>query len=249
MIRDARHSRSGSQLTRKDMKGPDRFQVGVQRFLEWASARGRSLMLALAILVLVGVAAAVIAGTRSSQRAAAGGALYQALDDAAGAISSVPLPGVDRKIYPTPEARARAVLDAANRVRREHPGTRAAMTAALVAADAELTLRDYEPAIGDFQAYLASAPPDDSLRFFALDGLARAQEGKGELAAAAQSFARAGQEAPEFRDRAALDQARVLALAGKQEEARKILADFPTEYADSPLKGEAQQRLAKLGGK
>jgi len=248
MIRDARTTKAAGELTRKEMKGPDRFQVAATGAVEWAASRHKGVLTALGALGALAVLATGVQYWTKSSREKAGGRLYAALAAAGGEISAVPLPGVDRPLFRTEEDRARAVLDAAERVRTEAGGSRAAATAALVAGDAHLVLRDWDRAMASFEAYLSAAGGDDSLRFAALDGVARALEGKGDLAGAAQAFERAGQEAT-YRDRAALEQARVLAKAGKVDEARKLLGAFPADHKDSPLKAEAAERLARLGGK
>jgi tetratricopeptide (TPR) repeat protein len=79
----------------------------------------------------------------------------------------------------------------------------------------------------------------------ALDGLARAQEGKGDLEAAAKGWEKAA-AIPFYKDRATLERARVLAKAGKTDEAKKALESIPKE---SPVAGEAQARLSRLGAK
>jgi tetratricopeptide (TPR) repeat protein len=249
MIRDTRGTKPASHLTRKEMKGPDRFQEAATRAAEWMGKNSRVLLLgagaaAVALIGGVGAQAAI-----QSQREKAGGSLYRALDAADGQVSPVPLPGVERPIFKTEEERQRAVIEAADRVRSQHRGTRSAATAALVAGEAQLSLRQWDSAATAFQEYLAAAPSDDSLRFAALDGLARVLEGKGDLVGSAGAFERAGLEVPFYRDRAAIERARVLAAAGRTDEARKILQGFPEEFKDSALKAEAQDRLARLGGK
>jgi tetratricopeptide (TPR) repeat protein len=89
--------------------------------------------------------------------------------------------------------------------------------------------------------------PDDSLRFAALDGIARAQEGKGDLDAAAKGYQKAG-EVEFYKDRAALEQGRVLAKAGKIDQARKAVEAVAKDSKDPTLQAEAQERLARLGG-
>jgi tetratricopeptide (TPR) repeat protein len=249
MIRDGRSTHAASEMTRKEMKGPDRFQVMAAELAEWMGKNRKGLSVGLGVAVLALVGGFGIQAALHSSRQRAGGGLYRALDAADGQVSPVPLPGVDRTIYKTDEERQKAVIEAAERVRTGHAGTRSAATAALAAGDAHLALRQWDSAAASFQQFLAEAPADDPLRFAALDGLARVQEGKGDLAAAAQAFERAGREAPFYRDRAAIERARVLARAGKADEARKILQGFPEEFKESALKGEAQERLARLGGK
>jgi len=249
MIRDGRSTKSAADMSRKEIKGPDHFQVAAAGASEWMAQNRKALGAAVGVVAVFLVAGLVVNGYLKSSRDAAGGLLYGALDAADGAISSVPLPGMDRPVFTSAEAQQRAVLAAADRTRKEHAGTRAATTAALTAGAARLRLREWEPALADFQAYLSATAAGDSMRFAALDGLARALEGKGDLEGAARAFERAGQEVAFYKDRAVLERARVLQQAGKAEEARKLLAAFPEEFKDSTLKAEAAGSLALLGAK
>jgi tetratricopeptide (TPR) repeat protein len=230
------------ELTRKEMKGPDKFQTAATDAIAWASHRRRQILLAGAGALAVIVALIAVSAWLDGQRAAAGGELYRAVDAASGEVSSIPLPGLDR-VFKSNEEKQRAVLEAAGKVTAAHGGSRAAATAALLEGDAHLGLGEWDKAAAAYQTFLDKAPSDDSLRFGALDGLARAQEGKGDLAAAAATYERAAQ-VDFYKDRAALERARVLAKAGKPDEAKKALEAVAKE---SPLAVEAQERLARLG--
>jgi tetratricopeptide (TPR) repeat protein len=230
------------ELTRKEMKGPDKFQVAATEAATWAAQRRRQIVLAGVAAFAVLVAIIAFSAYLDSQRASAGSLLYRAIDAASGEVSSIPLPGVD-KIYKSNEEKQRAVLAAAEQVRATHGGSRAAATAALLEGDAHLALGEWDKAVAAYQAFLDKAPADDSLRFGALDGLARAQEGKGDVAAATAAWERAAQ-IDFYKDRATLERARLLVKAGKKDEARKALEAIPKE---SPLSVEAQERLGRLG--
>jgi tetratricopeptide (TPR) repeat protein len=238
-------SKTAHELTRKEMKGPDRFQQVAADAAGWMAKRQKQVVLAvLGALVVV----AIVIGISSwfeSRGKTAGADLYRALDVASGEVSSIPLPGFTSPIYKTAEEKEKALLAEAQRVRERHGGSRAATTAALLEADAQFRLGDFDKAIAAYQAYLAAVSADDSLRFAGLDGLARAQERKGDLAAAAGTWEKAG-AIDFFKDRATLERARVLAKSGKPDEARKALEGVAK---DSPLFGEAQERLTRIGGK
>jgi len=238
-------TKTAHELTRKEMKGPDHFQAAATEAAGWIANRQKQI--AAAVVVLLVVAAAVVGVTSwlEGRREQAGGDLYRAIDVASGEVSSIPLPNVDRPIFKTAEEKAKAQLAEAQRVRERHPGSRAAATAALLEGDAQLALKDWDKAIAAYQRFLDEAPADDALRFAALDGTARAQEGKGDLDAAAKTYDKAAGIAF-YKDRATLERARVLARAGKQDEAKKALEAVPK---DSPLADEAKDRLARLGGK
>ncbi len=238
-------SKIAHELTRKEMKGPDRFQVAAADVASWMAKRQKQLILGAGVLVATAAVAAVASYMMDAGREKAGGLLYKAIDAASGEVSSVPLPNFDHPVYKTLEEKERAVIEAAGKVRERHAGTRAAATAALLEADAHVALGEWDKAVAAYQSYLAGAPADDSLRFGGLDGLARAQEGKGDLDAAAATYEKAAAIAF-FKDRAVLERARLLAKAGKKDEAKKALETIAKE---SPLEAEAQERLARLGVK
>ncbi len=241
-------SKTAHELTRKEMKGPDRFQVAASDAAHWMAQRQKQLIVAVAVVVALALAVVGILNYLESRRASAGGQLYRAIDAAGGEISSVPLPNLDRPVYKTPEEKARAVLSAAEQVTARHGGTRAATTAALLEGDAQLALKAWDKAIAAYRTFLDQAPSDDPLRFAALDGTARAQEGKGDLDAAAKTYATAA-EIGFYKDRATLERARVLVKAGKTDDARKAVEAVSKDSKDPALQAEAQERLARLGGK
>ena len=235
--------KTAHELTRKEMKGPDRFQVAMSGAAAWLSGRQKALTLAVGAAVAIAVVALGVSRYLEGKRAAAGADLYQAIEAASGEISDTPRPGVERPTYKTAEEKHRAVLEAAQRVRSRYAGSRAAVTAALLEGDALLDLAEWDKAIAAYRSYLSSVPADDPLRFAALFGVARAQEGKGDLEGAAKTYQEAaGNETS--RDRATLERARVLAKAGKKDEARKALQEIGK---GSPLQPEATERLARLG--
>lgn len=237
-----------SVISRKDMKEPDKFQHAAEQAAGWVSARRRQAVIAggavlgLVLLVVIGLL------VQSSRAEATGAAVSQLLETVGGTVSTVPLPGQPGPFFPTEEARQRAIVGAADQVLAEHGGGAAAL-AALAKGDAHLRLREWDAAKAAYDRYLGAADRDDSLRFGALEGLALVAEGKGDLATAADAFARMAKETPAFADRADLERARVLAAAGKADEARQVLAAFAEQHKTSPLAPEAAQRLGKLGGK
>ena len=236
------------ELTRKEMKGPDRFQVAFGRAAAWVASNEKRVALGVAGLVAVvaaGVGVSAWTGSREKQAAVL---LYRALEDMEGVISSVPVPALSTPTFKTDEEKQRAVLAAAEQVRRQSPSSEAARTATLTAGEAHFKLGEHDLAIASWEEYLRSAKDGDSLRFAALDGIARAQEAKGALDQAAATFDRLGSEAGFYRDRATLERARVLVKAGKADEAKKLLQAFPTDFKDSQLRPEAQELLARLGG-
>lgn len=237
------------ELTRKEMKGPDQFQVAFGRAATWVASNEKRvawIVAVLAAVVAVGVGVSAWTGSREKQAAVL---LYKALEDMEGVISSVPVSALSTPTFKTAEEKQRAVLAASEEVRHQYPSSEAARTATLAAGEAHFNLGENDLAIAAWEEYLRSAKDGDSLRFAALDGIARAQEAKGALDQAAGTFERLAGEAGFYRDRATLERARVLAKAGKGAEARKLLQAFPTDFKDSQLRPEAQEMLARLGDK
>jgi tetratricopeptide (TPR) repeat protein len=236
-------------VTRKDMKEPDKFQQAATQAASWIAARRRRVVAVGGAAVGLVVLVAIVAALQARRAERAGIAAADLLATMGGEISSVPLPGLPGPFYPSEEARQRAVVAAAERVLADHAGTGAAELAALAKGDAHLRLKEWDAARAAYDRFLADAARDDSLRFAALEGIALAEEGKGNLEAAAQAYDRMGREAPAFSDRADLERARVLALGGKPAEAKDLLAAFSDRHKESQLTAEASERLTRLGGK
>jgi tetratricopeptide (TPR) repeat protein len=235
-------------ITRKDMKEPDKFQQAATQAASWIASRRRHVVLAGAIAVGLVVLLAILSAVNAGREERAGAAASDLLATMSGEVSAVPLPGMPGPFFPNEEARQRAVVAAAERVLSAHGGTAAARLAALALGDAHAKLREWDAAKSAYERFLAEAPKDDSLRFGALEGIALAEEGKGNLDQAAQAYERLGREAPAFADRADLERARVLAQAGKTADAKQLLAGFADRHKESLLTPEAAERLARLGG-
>jgi predicted negative regulator of RcsB-dependent stress response len=241
-------SKSAHELTRKDLKGPDKFQEAAGQAAGWASGHRRPLVLALAGGTAVILVALALLSWRESRAEKAGSLLFRSLTETTGQIkgkedmfapSGVP-------VFESYEAKQKAIVDSTQRVEERFGGTRAAATAALARADAQYHLGDLDAALAGYRQFLDAVSKDDSLRFAALDGVARIQEAKGQLDDAAKTWAEA-EKISFYADRAAIERARVLARAGKVDEAKGILQSFGEKHKDSALKPQADALLAKLG--
>jgi tetratricopeptide (TPR) repeat protein len=237
---------NASELTRKEMKAPDAFQQTAGKAAGWVTTHQKQIVWV--VVGAVGVLALALGGNAwlDSRKVAAGGALYEVLNDADGQVSSVPLPGVGAPIFPTTEAQQRAVLARVDDLRRNFGSSEAAHTAGLAAGAAQLRLGAYDAAISEYESYLSRAKTGDSLAFLALEGLAFAKEAKGDVAGAIAAFDREQKEIPARADRAALEKARLLVRSGKADEARKVLQAYPQDFKDSPLRPDAEKMLASL---
>jgi tetratricopeptide (TPR) repeat protein len=238
-----------AELSRKDMKEPDQFQAAAGEAASWLTGHRRQSTLIAGAAVAVLVAALVVSWLRDRSAQAAGAALSAVYKAAGAELSPVPLPGVSGPFFASDAERQKAVVDAAAKALADHGSSRAGALAALAKGDAHLKLGEWDAAAAAYQAYLATAPKDDALRFGALEGLALVEEGKGNGEAALAAYARLAAEVPGLADRADLAKARLLAAAGKKDEARQLLAGFGEAHKGSALAGEASERLAKLGAK
>lgn len=237
-----------AELSRKDMKEPDQFQVAAVEAASWLTGHRRTAVLAGGGAVAVLAVALLVSGSRARSAEAAGGALAGVYRVAGADLTPVPLPGVAGPTFATDAERQRAVVDAVAKAAPALGASRAAALASLAKGDAHLRLGEWDAAASSYQAYLAGAPKEDSLRFGALEGLAVVEEAKGNADAALAAYGRLAAEAPAHSDRADLARARLLAAAGKKDEARKLLAGFAEAHKGSALAGEASERLARLGG-
>lgn len=234
-------------ITRKDMKEPDRFQQTATRTAGWIASHRKPVLAALGVLVGIVVITTIVSAVQARREANAGAAAGALLTTLSATVSSVPLPGSPGPFFPSEEAKQRAVVASADAILAEYGGTGPGEIAALAKGDAHLALREWDAATQAYDLFLAKAGKGDTLRFGALEGLALAAEGKGDLAASAAGFERLAGEAPAFADRADLERARVLAQAGKVDEAKQLLAAFPEKHKESLLASEAASRLARLG--
>jgi hypothetical protein len=236
-----------ADLTRKDMKEPDKFQVVAGEAASWLTGHRRTAVLTGVTVVIALLVVVSVATWREQQAAKAGDLLSKVYQAAEGTISAVPLPGVAGPFYADEAARQKAVVSAATRVLAEVPGTRAAALASLAKGDAHLKLAEWDQASAAYQAYLAAAPRDDAFRLGALSGLAIVAEAKGDAEGALAGWTRLGAEVPAASDRADLEKARLLTAAGKTAEAKALLAGFADAHQGSSLASEAQERLGRLG--
>lgn len=236
-------------LSRKELKAPDRFQEMAKRAIDWISGHRKNARLAVAGVVAVAAVAAVAITATNSRSEKAGALAFEVLRAAGGEVSAVPLPGLPGPFYATDAERQRAVVEAADHALAEYPASAAGRLALLMKADAQLALGEIDAAVAGYERYLAEAPASGTLRFGALEGIALAKEKAGKLDEAAAAWERAASGAPFVADHADLQRARVLAAAGRGEEARKLLEGFAAKHAGSPLASDAAERLARLGAK
>jgi predicted negative regulator of RcsB-dependent stress response len=236
-------------MTRKDMREPDRFQVVAGQAATWLAGRKKQAAIAGGAVVALVLVIGIVSAVQNSRAAAAGVAMTALLESVGAPVVAKPAEGTPYKTFPAEEAKQRAVLAEAEKLIADYGTSQRGILAVLVKGDAHYALREWDAAAAEYERFLKSAPADDSLRFGALMGLALVAEAKKDLAGAAAGYERLAKEAPRYADRADLERARVLAEAGKADEARQILGKFGETHKESSLASAAAQRLAQLGAK
>jgi len=236
-------------MTRKDMREPDRFQVVAGQAATWLAGRKKQAAIVAGAVVALVLVVGIVSAVQASRAATAGAAMTALLESVGAPVVAKPAEGTPYKTFPAEEAKQRAVLAEAEKLIAAHGTGQPGVLAVLVKGDAHYALREWDAAAAEYDRFLASAPSGDSLRFGALMGLALVAEAKKDLGGAAAGYERLAKEAPRFADRADLERARVLAEAGKADEAKQILAKFGETHKESSLAGVAAQRLAQLGAK
>jgi tetratricopeptide (TPR) repeat protein len=236
-------------LSRKDLKAPDKFQETATRAVDWITGHRKNVRLVAGVVAALLVAVFLVGVLGGARAEKSGAVAYEVLRAVGAEVSAVPLPGMAGPFYATDAERQKAVIAEADRAIAEYPSTAGGRLALLMKADAQLRLGEADAAIASYQKYLAEAPSDSSLRFGALEGIAFAHEAKGKLDEAAAAWERAGKELASIADQADLERARVLAAAGKRDEARKLLEGFAEKHKGSPFASDAAERLGRLGAK
>lgn len=238
------------KIRQQELRQPDAFQKVGADARDWLMQRQKFLAIGAGVLVLGAVGFAI--GSEVSKRGeeTASMQLGQALT-----VLDRPVTGVDpadptstETPFPTVQARDEEVVKQLSGFRKEHPGTRAATTAALPQAKAEFRLGKYDDALASLGAFLQGSPENDALRASALEGQGYAYEAKGDYANAITSFEQM-EKADSGEYLVGMGQyhkARMLILQGKKDDAAQVLSKIPTDHPNSAAARQATERMAVL---
>jgi hypothetical protein len=228
------------KVDRKQLKKPDEFQLIAGKAMEWLRTHQKKVIAVGGTIVVAVLLAWGLTLLRSSREAKAGAALAEALE-----LESRPLageapaqPGVET--FPSKEERDKAVLAALEKVRAEHRGTTAALTAQAEIGFRKLKAGDAAGAQKDLEEFLKAAAKEHPLRIFAQESLGYALEKQNKLDEARAAFEKLREMgAPE---RADLHAARLALLQGKPD-AKAQLEKVAKDYPKDPVAQEANLRL------
>lgn len=174
----------------KHLKEPDAFQRVGADARDWLAQRQKLVAIAVSV-VLLGLLGVLLAGhfaERGEEKAAR--ALGEHLQILSRPVKGqVPAdPSATEPPFESVKAQDEALRQALEAFRKEHAGTRAAVTAALPLGKAQFRLGDYDAALASFNAYLEATPADDTLRAQALEGQGYSYEAKGQYDQALASW-------------------------------------------------------------
>ncbi|MGI5862590.1 MAG: tetratricopeptide repeat protein [Myxococcales bacterium] len=238
------------KLTRKEIRKPDKFLEAITEF--WNKAAQHQKAIGIGALAVVGLFLIVglISHSQEKSATAAGGALAQALELSRQGIegtfdaSSDP----DAPKFASHQEKYEKLVAAFEKVRADHPGSKAARTAGYYLADAQFQLGKLEEADKAYEQFIAQTSSGDPLRVLALEGRGYIAESKKEWAKASELFGQMSREASgePTKARAAYHRARILAAEGKKQEAAEAFQKVKSEFKEAPAARLAGERLALL---
>lgn len=245
MSRESKRRRQKEATEREELLAPDAFQ---QKGSSWSAWLEKNLKLVLAgvigVLVLI-IGAEILRSTTQGAAADRTRELMEAVDAYREAVSF-------QAVFTSTSAAAERerFLEARAPLKKVVEETDDAEIQALARLyDADLARRAglHEEAIAGFDAYLGSSSPEDTLRYFALEGKGYALEARDRLDEALAVYQQI-ESMERFSDFGLQHAARVLKkkgdLAGAKAAYEKILAREPA----SPLKELAEQQITLLDG-
>jgi hypothetical protein len=229
------------KLDRKQLKQPDEFQVYAGKAMHWVANNQGRVVTAIVAIAVITVGVWGFAAWRESHEEKAGSALSEALEIASRPIADETSPAKPPDVFPSKDAREKAVIAALQKVHADYGGSRAAHTAQAEIGFHEQTAGDNAAAVKDLQDFLSSSGRGHPLRFVAQEALGYALEAQGKLDEAKAAF-------DKLRDlgmpsRADFQDARLALVQGKPDaktQLEKVAKDYPK---DEGIVREANERL------
>ncbi len=242
-------AQKSEKQVQKELRKPDVFQQFGSEASDWLIKR-QSLIGTVAVLLLLGGLVAGLVNwysNRGEEQAAKqlGEAMKVVERPVAGAQAQ---PGQDEPPFPSQQEKDQAVVKALSEFRKEHAGTRAAVTAALPLGKAEYRMGNYDAALAAFGEFVEKAPKQEPLRASALEGQGYAHEAKGQLDQALAAFEQMAKvESGEYlQGMGQYHRARILVQLDRKDEAAQVLSELKASQPDTAAGRLATERLAVL---
>ncbi len=242
------------KMIQRELKQPDAFQRVGAEARDWLIARQTLVVIAVGVVLVGGLAAALINYFAGRGEAAAAKDLGKAL-----AI-------LERPVVPTPEGaqltpqdgeeppfksaqeQDQALVKALTDFRAAHKGTLSSTTAALPLGKAEYRLGNQDAAVAAFSEYVKDAAQNDPMRAAALEGQGYAYEAQQKYDQALASFDEMSKvdSGGYLEGMGQYHRARILILQGKKDDAAAVLVKIPVEHSGTAAARLATERTALL---
>jgi tetratricopeptide (TPR) repeat protein len=237
------------KLSRKELKQPDAFMKAGSVARGWFQENVRlvTIVVGVALLVIGGVVIADYVHGRSEEEASQ--ELGSRLKMLERPISESATTTGDDAPFKSAQEKDEAVVKAMQEVRSRYDGTKAAHTAALIAAASDLRLKKYDEAIKEYGEFVKDAAhQEEPLRAAALEGQGYGYEGKGELDRALAAFEQLEREnKSDFLVGMGLyHRGRILVMQSKKEDAARAFLDVQNAHPNTEAAKLAQARLTEL---
>ncbi|WP_224363137.1 tetratricopeptide repeat protein [Hyalangium versicolor] len=245
---------NSEKITQRELKQPDAFQRVGAEARDWLIERQTLVVLAVAVVLVGGLAVALISYFSHRGESSAAKELGQALEILDRPVVAMPeganLTPQDGSEPPFKSAQEQdqALVKALTDFRAAHKGTRSATTAALALGKAEYRLGNNDGAVAAFSEFLKDAAQNDPMRAAALEGQGYAYEAQQKYDQAVATFDEMSKvdAAGYLEGMGQYHHARILVLQGKKDDAAAILVKIPVEHSGSAAARLATERTALL---
>ncbi len=243
---------SSYKQSKKDIAEPDQFLKTANGYVNKAANNLPKVIAVSGGILAVVLVCTILSGIFASKKQASGESLSAAVELTRRPVSNAI--GADAvQAFADEKTKNEAVIAAFEKVRQEHAGTMAAISAICYMADANFKLGRHDQALTLYSEYLSKASKDSPLYLQALEGKAYTLEAKSDFAQAHSIFLKISDESKGdmAKARAEYNAARMLELQGKEADAANAYAKIEKKF-DKKAYGIAQSakdRLAKLAAK
>lgn len=238
------------KISRKELKEPDEFITFTTRVYTWLSEQKIGLIIGASALALVVICAYGYRWYKDSKEEKASVEFISAkkiLDARVAGEGSDSASATGAGSYASEEAKDKAAIEAFEKVRKEHPGTRVADLATYFIGEINSRLGNYDKAQENFQKYLESVGESGELSIFALEGIAAALEAQGKNQEAIEQYRRLTKPPYDMQpDRGFYHVARMEQKTGKTSEAKADFEKILEKYPQTNYRREIQQRLDEM---
>ncbi len=236
------------KLKRKDLKKPDEFVQTGQAAAKWAGDNARTVVLVIGALFAAGILITVGAWWADATEDAAADALGRALEVMERPVlTEADAADQDDPFFTSEEEKEKAVREAFEAVRRDHPGTEAAAMAALHLASLDYDGENWDAALAGYERFLAEASPTNQFRALAYDAIVSVHLARGDEEAALAAVEKLLAEGNRYyRPFALVRKAELLEALGRPDEARAAAQEVVDSHPASPARGAADALLRRL---